>query len=1473
MSVSASICAGRRRTDQIPGIPSRRRRLVTWAALPILLLGPGGLASAAPDPYLIEIKKLTASDGAAQDLFGFSVAISGDTAIVGGLSDDKIGRAYVLGRNQGGANNWSEVKKLTASDGTVDGWFGFSVAISGDTIVVSSIGRAYIFERNAGGANNWGEVKKLVPSESSGVFGVSVSISGSTVVVGAPGQKDTDTSAVFVFDRDQGGINTWGQVKKLTASDTTKSDFFGNAVAISGDTIVAGAPGADVGANSDQGEAYIFERNQGGANNWGEARKLVSNDGAKNDQFGCSVAIDGDTMVAGAKLHDIGSNADQGAAYNFNRNQGGAGNWGQARKITESNGKSGDHFGYAVAIGGDRAVISIQTGGGLFYSSSESRRAVIFDRNLGGTDNWGELQKLNPLSGEVGDLFGSSLAISGGTILAGAPYATIGANKFQGSSYIFNSVPGPNPQIRAQTFTIEQGHTTGGGIATVSDDATPPGNLTVIVISSPPGITLSSLTNTEGRVTASVSVSCSVPVGSYAIGLQVSDAGGLSASDNLLVNVTANTPPSLGTYPASRVSLGGSINVIPSAGPSETLGSLSASAPGFSGILTANKGSGMIVISNAGPAGNYTVTITATDDCGASSSKTFALTVLGQMATITVNTTADTTANDGSCSLREAIVAANTNAASGALAGECVAGLPGTDRIAFNIPGAGPHTISPASALPGITESIEIDGLTQPGANGATWPPTLKIVLSGNNAGSNATGLAIGAAANGTFSAANFSTVRGLVINQFALQGLILSSGNGVVQTNFIGTDVTGTSKLGNGVGINAGGSSNLIGGTTAGARNLVSGNGTGIGLPGSANRLEGNFIGTDAGGTLDLGNSGSGVSVGEGFASTVNAAGEVRPEAPGDGGDVRPALAPPSSVIGGSIPGAGNIISGNDQDGVLVRTFGGASVTIEGNFIGTDVTGTARLGNSGNGVWLMFTAFGGTVVGGNAASRNVISANAGAGVKLGGDNTSAIGNALFGNYIGTDATGTANLGNGQDGVLLSSNALVTEVGRLIGTYTFGLIGTATNVIAFNARDGVRVEGNAKQNNISYNSIFNNGGLGINLGTDGVTPNDAGDSDTGPNNLQNFPVLTSVSTDGATTTVQGTFNARPNLQYTLQFFSNAAADPSGNGEGQTWVGDQVVHTDGSGNATFLASLPTAVSPGRLITATAAFTTLGNSDPDQFGTSEFSSPQVVEGLGASPPSQLLNISTRLRVQTGENVLIGGFIITGTDPKKVIIRGIGPSLAQFFNGALADPTLELYQGNTLIDGNDNWIDRRAEIEATGIPPTNDLEAAIVRTLAPGAYTAIVRGKNNSTGIGLVEAYDLDQAANSKLANISTRGFVDSGDNVMIGGFIIGNSGGGGATVVVRAIGPALGNFGIAGALQDPTLDLVNAQGVVLRSNNNWKETQQTEIESVDLQPGDDRECALAQTLAPGNYTAIVRGKDNTTGVGLVEVYNVE
>lgn len=256
------------------------------------------------------------------------------------------------------------------------------------------------------------------------------------------------------------------------------------------------------------------------------------------------------------------------------------------------------------------------------------------------------------------------------------------------------------------------------------------------------------------------------------------------------------------------------------------------------------------------------------------------------------------------------------------------------------------------------------------------------------------------------------------------------------------------------------------------------------------------------------------------------------------------------------------------------------------------------------------------------------------------------------------------------------------------------------------------------------------------------------------------------------------------------------------------------------------------------------------------------------------AQPLNISTRLEVRTGDQVLIGGFIVTGTDPKQVILRAIGPSLGSFgIPNPLPDPILELHGSDgSLITMNDNWkATNQIAIEATGLQPSNDLESAILTTLAPGSYTAIVSGKNSATGVGLVEGYDVDSAADSQLGNISTRGFVETGSDVMIGGFILGG-GGADARVLVRALGPTLTQFGVAGALANPTLELRDGNGTLVQGNDDWKDTQQTEIEATGLQPPDELESAILGTLSPGAYTAIVAGQGDLTGVGLVEIYRL-
>ena len=255
-----------------------------------------------------------------------------------------------------------------------------------------------------------------------------------------------------------------------------------------------------------------------------------------------------------------------------------------------------------------------------------------------------------------------------------------------------------------------------------------------------------------------------------------------------------------------------------------------------------------------------------------------------------------------------------------------------------------------------------------------------------------------------------------------------------------------------------------------------------------------------------------------------------------------------------------------------------------------------------------------------------------------------------------------------------------------------------------------------------------------------------------------------------------------------------------------------------------------------------------------------------------PGSLANVSTRLFVQTGDNVMIGGFIIAGDVPKDILVRGLGPSLATFgVSGAMADPTLRLFDSTgAVIASNDNWRSEQSEIiEDTGLASADDREAALVTSLPPGAYTVVVSDESNNSGVALFDFYDLDPAS-SQLVNLSTRGRIETQDRVMIGGFIIG--GDGPTQVILRAIGPSLTQLGIQDALVDPTLELHNGDGSLIAQNDNWRSDQEQQILDSALAPSDDRESAIIATLAPGPYTAIVRGAENSTGIALFEIYRL-
>ncbi len=633
------------------------------------------------------------------------------------------------------------------------------------------------------------------------------------------------------------------------------------------------------------------------------------------------------------------------------------------------------------------------------------------------------------------------------------------------------------------------------------------------------------------------------------------------------------------------------------------------------------------------------------------------------LATITVNSAGDADGADGSntLSLRQAIEIANGTlpivSLTAAQQGLVVGPLASPNTIDFAIPGTGPFTISPSSALPAITSPVVIDGYSQPGAHPNTNGPrqadnaALEIDLNGTQAGAVGSGLVI---------QAGNSTVEGLAIGGYGAfpnpnaSAIRLDRSNGdLIEGNFIGVDSTGIKGVPDGQGVEIdGGDSNTIGGTTPDARNIISGNGSNIifdDVDSDNNQVEGNFVGTDVTGT---------VAVPFNFESGIYL------------------VVGSSNTIGGTVAGAGNLISGNEDSGLMVL---GSGNLVEGNFVGTDLTGTRPLPNNVNGLEIEGSSD--TIGGTTAGAGNVISGNGGSGLSL----LMGTGSLLEGNYIGTDITGTEAIPNNGGGIGLSgsnSNTIGGTVagaanvisgnqgdgidigpfiipvhfgtiiepsqdnvleGNFIGTGPHGTVvlpnsgdgisitagtdntigGTAAgagNVIAFSGKSGVSVSTsesdsfNNTGNRISGNSIYANGGLGIDLGDDGVTPNTPSGDPTGPNRLQPYPVLTSATSTTTGAAVSATLDALPSTSYDVEFFANPAADPSGFGQGQTYLGSTVATTDASGHASF-SFATTASLGGQFLSATAT-------DP-QGDTSEFARDLQVIGttttLTLEPPA--------------------------------------------------------------------------------------------------------------------------------------------------------------------------------------------------------------------------------------------------------------
>jgi hypothetical protein len=436
-----------------------------------------------------EVAKIIASDRAAGDEFGDNIAMSGDYAIVGALSQDTdaansnymayAGAAYIYKKNSVG--NWLQIKKLVASDRDIDDYFGASVAISGNYAVVGAIyndedetgtnfiseaGAAYIFHKDEGGIDNWGEVQKIVPSDRAfqDLFGDNISMYGDYLIVGVP-NEDEDTSnmntlasagSAYIFKRDvNSSTNQWIQIKKLVASDRAYDDRFGYRVAVFKDYAVVSALYEDENSNGNStktsaGSAYIFKKDEGGIDNWGETQKIVASDRNFNDHFGRSLAISDDYIIVGAANEDedaTGNNnlSAAGSVYIFKKNTGGSNNWSLIKKIVASDRDVDDYFGISVAISENYVIVGADlededaAGNNYLFKSGS---AYVFKQNEGGIDNWGEIQKIVASDRKVEDEFGSSVAMSGDYAIVGAPLHgqdTTGFNPRQhaGAAYIF----------------------------------------------------------------------------------------------------------------------------------------------------------------------------------------------------------------------------------------------------------------------------------------------------------------------------------------------------------------------------------------------------------------------------------------------------------------------------------------------------------------------------------------------------------------------------------------------------------------------------------------------------------------------------------------------------------------------------------------------------------------------------------------------------------------------------------------------------------------------------------------------------------------------------------------------------------------------------------------------------------------------------------------------------------------------------
>jgi PKD repeat protein len=1503
----------------------------------------------------VQQSRLIASDGVAGDQFGAAVAIDGNTVVIGArFADSNYGKAYVFTRS-GSPAVWTEQKlarNLFPGSSAFPGFFGYAVGISGNTVVVGNprahgtnnvpTGIAHVFALNG---TTWTLQTQFSGSSGTGLFGQAVAISSGSIIVGDPSAFfDTPNDpnhpfgvvkgAAYVFT---GSDANWSLQQQLAAPDGEQDDFFGQAVAIDGDSAIVGAPGDDVNGRVDQGSMSIWVRSN---NVWSQQFAITGTDSAAGDNFGSDVAIRGSTAVVGAIFHAVNSNTNQGTAYVFSRN---ANLWSQTDELLANDGAAGDRFGVAVALTERTTIV------GAFGSQGLAGAAYIFEPLDSDGDGLPDDWEINGITIDANGVI--SVGNTGNGVFIDLP--KMGADPMHKDIFVHLDwmQPGPNGQVfkpdpRAIEMVIDSfaiaprtnpDHKMGVnlhvdfGPDSVMNPAT---GETWGTLSEAGEVTFQELFDTAGAPDGQTFANAFVPVKGY----HFTPAKRSPVFHYALFckNVNSEFPGGLGFVSATDF-------VVASSNLGNTFVEACTFMHELGHNLGLNHGGGDKV--NAKP--NYISIMNYKFQ------NTGTLKVTGQRS---IDYSADELPTLDERNLNESLGIADPLRHLTTWNKFTRSDVPaGSNQCAEN-PNSYFDLFSPGSELDWncngakdftpVTVDINGDGLcvlpnpdsglhtTPAGDDQVIEVPIFgqrrQIIVSGPNR--------------------TCETTADPLDTQKSPPGFheedLLTGFNDWAALVFDGGGVIGTRAATN----------------TVGARTVVRRDSLPVELPSEFTFEQVNadvppvLLEEELSAPLDVAtsspvNGSSSVFSFDGSGSTavtgtiVSYAWDFGDGTTGTGATTTHTYSAPGTYFA--------TLTVTDSNGhvnlvPLLQRITVASVPTptptptptpnptpaQGRYSFTNVVDNTQTfsgrqfdfrGSSPQMNDSRTLAFGSQVE--DAANHNLVDlgyfrmAPGGAPITIAAISTGLTSVSQFGAFPFINASGLvsvtgANLNNESDrGIYVGSGGPLTKIAGNAADQPF---------LDFNNSDTwINTSGT-----VAFRADLRAGGAGVFTGKGGAVTTIA---DSSRFSYLGDPVMTDAgavvfwgrtndgvegifaSTGGVISTIVdntgefASFGILPSINASGSVAFSAYRDD--NSSGVFLASGGVITTIADSSGAFSLFLPqvsindkgtivfsgilkdgrrgifTGPDPvlnkvvvvgdqlfGGTVMDVAFFRGLNNNNEIAFDYTLDTKVNgiFVEGLAiASARTVLANISTRMRVEEGDNVLIGGFIVTGTQPKKMIVRGIGPSLS--VDGKLADPTLELHDGSgAMIESNDNWGDaaNRQEIIDSKIPPTNELESAILRTVLPGAYTAILRGANNTTGVGVVEVYDLDLTVDSKLANISSRGLVKTGDNVMIAGFII--TGSATQKVIVRAIGPSLS---VPGKLEDPTLELHDQNGAVLDSNDNWIDSpnKQAIIDST-VAPTNDLESAIIATLpsSGAQYTAIVRGVNTTTGVAVVDVF---